>query len=108
MFQGYLDLKAENETFLSDIYSGNGILLTHTKYNPERTLTTLFGDVVVKRKGYRQRLQKSISPLDKQLNLPSDQYSDGMRHRVALEARKSFYVEVVESINQTTGGHIIY
>ena len=52
--------------------------LTHIKHGTKRTLTTLFGDVLVKRKSYGQRLQKSIFPLDVQLNLPPDQYSDGI------------------------------
>jgi len=106
LFQGYLDLEAANEKSLSDVYTDEGIHLTHTKHGTKRKLTTLFGDFFVKRKSYSQRLQKSIFPLDKQLNIPSDQYSDGIRHRVAIEARKSSYDEAIESINQTTGGYI--
>ena len=106
LFQGYLDLKAANEKLLSDVYTDEGMHLTHIKHGTKRTLTTLFGDVLVKRKSYGQRLQKSIFPLDVQLNLPPDQYSDGIRHRVAIEARKASYDEIVETINQTTGGHI--
>jgi len=106
LFQGYLDLKAANEKAISDVYTDQGIHLTHTKHSTKRKLTTLFGDVIVKRKSDSQRLQKSVFPLDAQLNLPSDQYSDGIRHRVAIEARKSSYDEAVESVNQTTGGYI--
>ncbi|MGK0504019.1 MAG: hypothetical protein ACJARF_002796, partial [Alteromonadaceae bacterium] len=101
-----LDLKAENEKSLSDVYTDEEIRLTHTKQSTKRKLTTLFGDVIVKRKSYSQRLQKSVFPLDAQLSLPSDQYSDGIRHRVAIESRKCSYDETVESINQTTGGYI--
>jgi len=106
LFQGYLDLKASNENTASNIVSDEGIALTHIKHNTKRKLTTLFGDVAVKRKSYSRQAQKSTFPLDEQLNLPADQYSDGIRHRVAIEARKSSYDEVVETINQTTGGHI--
>ncbi|MGB5444437.1 MAG: ISKra4 family transposase, partial [Psychromonas sp.] len=106
LFQGYLDLKAASEKTLSNVYNAEGIHLSHTKHATTRKLTTLFGDVIVKRKSYSQRSQKSVFPLDTQLNLPSDQYSDGIRHRVAIEARKSSYDETVESINQTTGGYI--
>lgn len=106
LFQGYLDLKAASEKTNSDVYTEQGIHLTHTKHHTKRKLTTLFGDVIVKRKSYSQRLHKSVFPLDAQLNLPSDQYSDGIRHRVAIEARKSSYDEAVESINLTTGGYI--
>jgi len=106
LFQGYLDLKAASEKTISDVYTDEGIHLTHTKHSTKRKLTTLFGDVIVKRKSYSQRFQKSVFPLDEQLNVPSDQYSDGIRHRVAIEARKSSYDEAVESINRTTGGYI--
>lgn len=106
LFQGYLDLKEANEETIPDVYTDDGIHLNHTKHGTKRKLTTLFGDVFVKRKSYSQRLQKSTHPLDAQLNLPSDQYSDGIRQRVAIEVRKSSYDEAVESINQTTGGHV--
>jgi hypothetical protein len=106
LFQGFLDLKAANEKTIADVYSDEGIHLTHIKHDTKRKLTTLFGDVIVKRKSYSRRLQKSVFPLDIQLNLPTDQYSDGIRHRIAIESRKSSYDEAVETINQTTGGHI--
>jgi len=106
LFQGYLDLRAASEATRSTVYNADGIHLNHIKHATTRKLTTLFGDVVVTRKSYSQRLQKSIFPLDAQLNLPCDQYSDGIRHRVAIEARKSSYDEAIESINQTTGGYI--
>lgn len=106
LFQGYLDLKAANEKSISDVYTEQGMHLTHIKSNTKRTLRTLFGDVTVKRKSYSQRLQKSVFPLDAQLNLPSDQYSDGIRHRIAIEARKASYDDAIEAINQTTGGYI--
>jgi len=106
LFQGYLNLKAENEETVSNIFTDDGIQLTHTKHDTTRKLTTLFGDVIVKRKSYSQRLQRGVFPLDAQLNFPSDQYSDGMRHRVAIEARKSSYDDAVEAVNQTTGGYI--
>ena len=106
LFQGYLDLKASYEKTVSNIVTDEGVALTHVKHNTKRKLTTLFGDVTVKRKSYNRRSQKGTYPLDKQLNLPADKYSDGIRHPVAIEARKSSYDEVVETINQTTGGHI--
>ncbi|MFQ3171732.1 MAG: hypothetical protein ACI9DG_001769 [Oleispira sp.] len=97
LFQGYLDLRAANEATMSNV---------HTKHCTKRKLTTLFGDVTVKRKSYSQRLHNSVFPLDAQLNLPADQYSDSIRQRVTIEARKSSYDEAVESISQTTGGYI--
>jgi hypothetical protein len=106
LFQGYLDLRAANEATMSNVHTDEGIHLNHIKHCTKRKLTTLFGDVTVKRKSYSQRLHNSIFPLDAQLNLPAAQYSDGIRQRVAIEARKSSYDEAVESISQTTGGYI--
>jgi hypothetical protein len=106
LFQGYLDLRAASEATMSNVHTDEGINLNHTKHCTKRKLTTLFGDVTVKRKSYSQRLHNSVFPLDAQLNLPADQYSDGIRQRVAIEARKSSYDEAVESISQTTGGYI--
>jgi len=50
LFQGYLDLKAANEKTVSNMVTDDGINLTHTKHGTKRKLTTLFGDVSVKRK----------------------------------------------------------
>ena len=106
LFQGYLDLKAASEEKMSNVCNDEGINLTHTRHGTMRKLMTLFGNVMVKRKSYSQRLQHSVFPLDVQLNLPSDQFSDGIRHRVAIEARKASYDDAIETITQTTGGYI--
>ncbi len=87
-------------------HDDEGVHLNHIKHCTKRKLTTRIGDVIVKRKSYSQRLQNSVFPLDAQLNLPADQYADGIRQQVAIEARKSSYDEAVESIKQTTGGYI--
>lgn len=58
------------------------------------------------RKSYGQRHQLSKCPLDKQLNLPADQYSDGIRKRMAIEALKGSFDNAIESIESTTGGHV--
>ncbi len=88
LFQGYLDHREASEEIMSNVHTDEGIHLNHIKHCTKRKLTTLFGDVTVKRKSYSQRLHNSVFPLDAQLNLPADQYSDGMRQRVAIEARK--------------------
>jgi hypothetical protein len=63
----------------------------------------LFGDVTVKRIRYNQRHQASQFPLDGELNLVADQYSDGVRKRVAKEAIRGSYDDAVETLRDTTG-----
>jgi hypothetical protein len=63
----------------------------------------LFGDVTVKRNRYNQRRQASQFPLDGELNLAADQYSDGVRKRVAKEAIRGSYDDAVQTIRDTTG-----
>ena len=58
-------------------------------------MISLFGSVNVSR-----------FPLDKELNLPENQYSDGLRRRFVHEAIKSSFDESVKSIDRLTGGHV--
>jgi hypothetical protein len=106
LFQGYLNMQATNEPQHDFVTSSNGSQLTHVKHNTTRKLTCLFGDVIVTRKRYRQHKQVSHFPLDAQLNLSADQYSDGIRHRVAVEAVRGSFDNAIEAISKTTGGHV--
>ena len=105
LLQGYLDLTAKDEPNRL-VQTTDGQVLNHVKNETNRNIISLFGKVKVKRKSYSQRHQVSQFPLDAQLNLPDDQYSDGIRQRNALEAIKSSFDNAIESIDKTTGGHI--
>jgi hypothetical protein len=106
LFQGYLNMKADNAIQHDFVNSSNGDKLTHVKQNTSRKLTCLFGDVIVTRKRYGQPKKSSHFPLDSQLNLSGDQYSDGIRHRVALEAVRGSFDNAIEAIGVTTAGHV--
>jgi len=106
LFQGWLDLKAENEIQKDGIKNVAGDVLNHVRTGTTRLLTSLFGDVTVKRKSYSQRRSSSVFPIDAELNLPTDQYSDGMRNRVSKEALRGSFDNAIESIEETTGGSI--
>jgi hypothetical protein len=43
--------------------------------------------------------------LDAQLNLPPDNYSDGLRRRLASDVALMSFDEVMSRLDQTTGGH---
>jgi hypothetical protein len=102
LFQGYLDQKASIEPRLNFITSIAGDKLNHVKEQTSRKLTSLFGDVTLKRNRYNQRRQASQFPLDGELNLAADQYSDGVRKRIAKEAIRGSYDDAVETIPDTT------
>ncbi|MFT5637000.1 MAG: hypothetical protein ACI89T_002473 [Cognaticolwellia sp.] len=105
LFQGYLDQKERVEPRRTFVTATAGNKLNHVKQQTNRKLTTLFGNVTVKRIGYNQRRQASQFPLDGELNLAADQYSDGVRKRIAKEAIRGSYDDddAVETIRDTTG-----
>ena len=106
LLQAYLDKKAADEDIRHDIESVDGVRLNHIRHDTTRTITTLFGNVRETRKGYSQRRQNSVFPMDRALNLADDQYSDGLRFRVAQEAIKGSFDQTGETIKQTTGGSV--
>ena len=98
LLQGFLNLKAANEPRRSFISAAPG---GHIRTRTTRQLTCLFGDVIVPRKGYSQPGQASQFPLDAELNLAPDQYSDGIRYRTVQEAIRGSYDNAVEAIGKT-------
>ena len=76
------------------------------KFDHERQIETVFGRVKLERAGYAEKGRKSLHPLDAELNLAPELYSLEFQHRVAEEAAKNSFEEVVETIDKTTGGHV--
>jgi len=68
-----------------------------------RGLSTIFGEVQVRRLGYGADGVESLHPLDAALNLPAEQYSFGLRRRAADEAAKVSFDETVQSLSAQTG-----
>jgi hypothetical protein len=71
-----------------------------------RTLESLFGTVQVERLGYSTPGQESLHPLDAELNLPKELYSHALRKKVAVEAARSSFEEVVAAITEHTGAQV--
>jgi hypothetical protein len=71
-----------------------------------RHLMTLFGEVEVVRMGYGGRSTPSLHPLDAALNLPPERYSHRVRQRVAAEAAKNSFDDVVATLTTTSGAHV--
>lgn len=104
MFQGYLDKQAEDEEKAVSVTASDGISRNHVRQNTSRALTTVFGKVTVKRLSYSQRNVSSEFPLDAELNLNDDQYSDGVRKRVASDAIDRSYDRVVKRHRESCSG----
>jgi hypothetical protein len=108
LLQGHLDLRDRNEVTQSRVVGSEGEVRPHRRKDSQRQLESLFGEVVVTRLGYSSK-QIGISalyPEDGKLNLSVDQYSDGVRRRVAVEASKVSFAETSATIRETTGAQV--
>jgi hypothetical protein len=108
LFQGHLDLRAANEVQYQSLVGSDQHTRPHHRKDTQRQLETLFGEVVVTRVGYSTKTAgiSALYPADGILNLASDQYSDGLRQRVAQEASKASFTETVTTIAETTGAQV--
>lgn len=106
LFQGHLTHRANEEPLLEEVTGSDGRMRNHRRNGCERQLASLFGNVTVQRIGYSQRGAYSLFPLDGELNLPDDKYSDGLRRRCGVDAALNSYDEVVTRIEETTGSAV--
>lgn len=106
LFQAHLDLRAMREPRRHDLTAPDGNTLSHCRKACGRDLMTIFGQVKVRRKGYSAAGKESLFPLDEQLNLCEDKYSQGLRCRVAEDVSVSSFDHAVASIKKTTGGKV--
>lgn len=102
LFQGHLDLRS------SDAAAGPVVGAGETDSRQpgrsrQRKLDVVFGRVSVARYGYAKAGTASLFVLDGYLNLPPEIYSFGLRRKVALEAAKVSFDEVVSSVERDTG-----
>jgi hypothetical protein len=100
LLQGYLD-RRRNDEIEGECLGSDEAKRTH-KRNQSRKLTTIFGTVIVNRIGYGGRKITCLNPLDAELNLPTEQYSHGLRQRVASSVALNGFNETVEIIKKTT------
>jgi hypothetical protein len=105
LFQAHLNARSPGEA-QGPVVGADAVERPHVDRGTERGLMSIFGPVRVYRAAYTQAGQSSLYPLEGQLNLPLDVYSFGVRKRVAQEAAKGSFDEVVESIPTTTGAAV--
>lgn len=69
----------------------------------ERGLSTVFGEVRIKRLGYGAAGVDSLHALDAQLNVPAGEYSLGVRRLAAEQAAQVSFEATVEALARQTG-----
>jgi hypothetical protein len=104
LLQEYLDKRSPG-TSSEPVLDADGIMRTE-RPDQEREIETVFGRVNLSRTGYAEKGRRSLHPLDGELNLSPDLYSLELQRRVAEEAAKNSFEEVVATIDKTTGGHV--
>jgi hypothetical protein len=67
---------------------------------------TIFGTVRVDRERFYETGSPGLSPLDAELNLPPERASLAVQRRIAEEAPRASYDEVVEILEKTTGASV--
>jgi hypothetical protein len=85
------------------VCGADGVVRSPKRDHLERSYQSVFGRVQVERTGYGQRGVASLFPLDAQLNLPAQGYSHRLQQRVARQAAKESFEEVVKDIEAETG-----
>lgn len=106
MLQEYFNIREAEEPRLEQVIGADGIVRNHCRKGTKRDLMTVFGEVQVKRLGYSARGTTSLFPLDRELNLPKDKYSHGLRRRDVEEVAQNSFDEAVAAIRRTTGGKL--
>jgi hypothetical protein len=69
----------------------------------DRDLQTVFGAVQIKRQGYGRPGERSLHPLDEELDLPERTYSYELQRRLVKKAVQGPFDEAVEAIEEATG-----
>lgn len=85
------------------VCGADGVVRSHKRDHLERSYQSVFGRVQVERTGYGQRGVTSLFPRDAPLNLPTQGYSHRLPRRVARQAAKESFEEVVKDIEAETG-----
>jgi len=106
LYQDHLDLRALRESRREGVIDAEGTPHNAVEKDHQRTLTTIVGDVVVRRKAYRHDGCPNLYPADAQLNLPQEQFSLGLRQRAAIESARGSFEEAQAAIHKSTGQHV--
>jgi len=104
LLQAHVDSRGPGEA-AAPVRGDDGVERTQERSH-DRGLSTIFGDIRVKRLGYGAEGADSLHPLDAELNLPHEQYSFGLRRVAAEEVSKGSFDEATASVNRYTGAEV--
>jgi len=104
LLQAHVDSRGPGEAAAA-VRGDDGVERTQERSH-DRGLSTIFGDIRVKRLGYGAEGAGSLHPLDAELNLPREQYSFGLRRVAAEEVSKGSFDEAAASVNRYTGAEV--
>jgi hypothetical protein len=104
LLQAHLDLRRLREV-RAPVVGGDRVVRTHLR-DSETGLTVIFGPVRVGRLQAGAPGHDSRHPLDAELNLPPGEFSFGVQRRVAEEAARSSFEEVVKAMERYTGAPV--
>lgn len=102
LIQANINMRTKAEQKV-EVRGVDGVVRGKVRMGCPSDLTTVFGEVIVDRFRYSAAGFSSLFPMDRELNLPSDKYSHGIRRLVAEEIAKASYDECVKSIAGRTG-----
>ena len=105
LLQDHVDLRAIREGRV-EVRDADGSRRTRVETGHTRGLGTIFGEVTVTRRAYREPGRANLHPADAALNLPIEKYSHGLRHLAAIESARGSFDGAVEAIDRSTGQHL--
>jgi hypothetical protein len=98
-----LELRAFREQRLEGVADPAGVVRAAVEPGHERVLSSVFGQVTVRRLAYRHRGCENLYVADAQLNLPPERPSHGVRRLAAVESSKGSFEETTEQVREITG-----
>ena len=104
LFQAHVDSRGPGEA-AAPVRGADGVERDQERIH-ERGLTTIFGEIRVKRFGYGAEGADSLHPLDAELNLPRERYSFELRRTAAVEVSKGAFDEAVANLGRHTGAKV--
>jgi hypothetical protein len=104
LYQAHLDSRGPGQA-AGRVRGADGVEREQERLH-DRGLSTLFGEVRVRRLGYGAEGADSLHPLDAELNLPQEEYSLGLRRKAAEQAATVSFDETVSYLARETGKEV--
>ena len=105
ILQNNLNLRCSQEKTAEKVIGPDYVERKANRYHT-RHLETVFGQVLLKRKAYSAPGVRSLYPLDKVLNLPTNKYSYSLQEHVCSEAGLRSFDEVLREMETVVAGHV--